>query len=208
MNCPHCGHLHTRVSDTKRVLEGLRRYRRCTKCHKPFGTLERIEEWDPTVNAYAVVDVPAAPQLQVVPPTPVEATAAKTPRRRGPAWQPNNDDSLLDYVTPAVKPLLLQWWNESRWSKHKGNATWTEAAWRASVTRVSNMPTDLQIKLCTAGVELGWQTLKLEYLVGTILPKSQTAANTSGRPLPQDPRMLEAIRQEHIATDAEPWPAA
>lgn len=203
MICPHCGHIHTRVTDTKRVLEGLRRYRRCTKCHKPFGTLERVEQWDPTVNAYAVLDVPAAPQLQVVPSAPpAEAPAAKTPRRRGPSWQPDNDDHLLEFVTPEAKPLLLQWWNESRWSKHKGNATWTEAAWRASVTRVSNMPSDLQLRLCSAGVEHGWQTLKLDFIANELPPQV-----SSGPPLPQDPRMLEAIRQENLAT-ANSWPAA
>lgn len=208
MNCPHCGHLHTRVTDTKRVLEGLRRYRRCAKCHKPFGTLERVEEWDPTINAYAARDVSATPQLQAVPSAPAVAPAAKAPRRRGPSWQPASDDTLLDYVTPDARPLLLQWWNESRWSKHRGNATWTETAWRASVTRVSNMPTDLQLQLCAAGVEHGWQTLKLEYLAGSGQVVTHPRVVSSGRPLPQDPRMLEAIRQENLAAAGEPWPAA
>jgi hypothetical protein len=85
---------------------------------------------------------------------------------------------------------LVQWWNESRRSKHKGNATWTEAAWQASVSRVAALPQAQQMLLAQAGVEHGWQALKPEYI------KDELARPTAaGRPMPKDPAMLAALEQ-------------
>ena len=100
------------------------------------------------------------------------------------------DEDCLVNVVAEVQPLLVQWWNESRKSKHKGNATWTEAAWQASVQRVSKLPHWQQVVLAQAGVEHGWQALKPEYL------KDELAKPTAaGRPMPKDPAMLAALEQ-------------
>jgi hypothetical protein len=211
MKCPHCGHHHSRVTDTKRVEHGTRRYRICAKCRQRFATLERIEEWDPGLSAYAVPDVAAPAPLRVLEAAPEpELAVASIPAPESPKPKPATtrhdaslDDERLAYVTAEVRPLLVQWWNESRRSKHRGNATWTRAAWEASVQRISNLPTHLQVELCQAGVEHGWQALKLEYILDK---RSPATVRTDGRLLPQDPRLLEAIRLEHEAEDL--WPAA
>lgn len=211
MKCPHCGHHHSRVTDTKRVEHGTRRYRICAKCRQRFATLERIEEWDPGLSAYAVPDVAAPAPLRVLEAAPEpELAVASIPAPESPKPKPATtrhdaslDDDRLVYVTAEVRPLLVQWWNESRRSKHRGNATWTRAAWEASVQRISNLPTHLQVELCQAGVEHGWQALKLEYIQDK---RSPATVRTDGRLLPQDPRLLEAIRLEHEAEDL--WPAA
>jgi hypothetical protein len=211
MKCPHCGHHHSRVTDTKRVEHGTRRYRICAKCRQRFATLERIEEWDPGLSAYAVPDVAALAPLRVLEAAPEpELAVASIPAPESPKPKPATtrhdaslDDERLAYVTAEVRPLLVQWWNESRRSKHRGNATWTRAAWEASVQRISNLPTHLQVELCQAGVEHGWQALKLEYIQDK---RSPATVRTDGRLLPQDPRLLEAIRLEHEAEDL--WPAA
>jgi hypothetical protein len=211
MKCPHCGHHHSRVTDTKRVEHGTRRYRICAKCRQRFATLERIEEWDPGLSAYAVPDVAAPAPLRVLEAAPEpELAVASIPAPESPKPKPATtrhdaslDDERLVYVAAEVRPLLVQWWNESRRSKHRGNATWTRAAWEASVQRISNLPTHLQVELCQAGVEHGWQALKLEYIQDK---RSPATVRTDGRLLPQDPRLLEAIRLEHEAEDL--WPAA
>jgi hypothetical protein len=186
MNCPKCRHDQSRVVDIKRKPDGLRRGRICVECGHKFSTLERVEVWDRTVQGYAP---PLPPPLAVVPDHFVEPTkkVAATARHQAAA-----DEECLSYVTPDARPLLVQWWNESRKSKHRANATWTRAAWEASVQRVSNMPTDMQLALCRAGVEHGWQALKLDYI------KDELAKPTAaGRPMPKDPAMRAAL---------ESWP--
>lgn len=209
MNCPQCGHAHTRVRDTKRVLEGLRRYRQCAKCRHPFGTLERIELWDPTVGAYGVVDAGApVPPLALVPPAPVvitppgpqpEPVAAEAPAApaagRMTRFMPSVED-LPDAICLDAAPLLLSWWCEARRSKHQGRATWTRAAWQASADRVAQLPDAQQLALCQAGNEHGWQALKPEYLAGSgpALPVAP-AVVAPGRLMPKDPAMLAALNE-------------
>lgn len=188
MNCPECNYNASRVHDTARVEGGLRRYRSCKKCGARFATMERIELYDHTLMAYVSPEDAPRP-LSVVPPAPKAsqqvAAARKADNRR---WHPA--DTVPDGVCEEAAPLLLEWWNESRRSKHKGNATWTEAAWLATCNRIAQLPQWQQVALCAAGVEHGWQTLKPEYL------KEELAKPTAlGRPMPQDPRMLAALEQ-------------
>lgn len=183
MNCPNCKHQHTRVLDTDRVADGIRRYRSCRNCGHRFATLERIEDWDPAMGSYAPAAGAIAPALAAVPdPEPRAKASARF------VAQP--DDFALADVAPHAQQLLVQWWNESRRSKHKGNATWTVAAWEASVKRVAALPPSQQLLLAQAGVEHGWQTLKPEYI------KDELARPTAaGRPMPKDPAMLAALEQ-------------
>jgi hypothetical protein len=101
---------------------------------------------------------------------------------------PGLDEEWPNSVTPEARPLLVQWWNESRRSKHGAKATWTPAAWQASVLRVSRLPIEHQLALCRAGVEHGWQALKPEYLKDEL-----TKPTGEGRPMPKDPAMLAAL---------------
>ena len=97
-------------------------------------------------------------------------------------YQAHLREDRLFHICDEAQPLIVQWWNESRKSRHGVKATWTEAAWKASVYRVANLPECQQVLLCKAGVEHGWQSLKPEYL------KDELAKPTGdGRPMPKDP---------------------
>jgi hypothetical protein len=187
MNCPKCNHEQSRVIDLKRKPDGLRRGRVCAGCGHKFNTLERVEIWDPTLHGY-VAPGEGRPALAVVPAPPAAAPKKVASARH----EASPGEDCLSFVSPEARLLLVQWWNESRKSKHRANATWTRAAWEASVQRVANLPTDLQLALCRAGVEHGWQALKLDYI------KDELAKPTAaGRPMPKDPSMRAAL---------ESWP--
>ena len=188
MNCPSCDHTQSRVIETIRVRDGLRRHRICSKCRHKFSTLEQVALWDPTLNGYVSV-VEERPALAVVPDH--SAAAPKKVAATG-RHQASLDDDCLVNVCAEAQLLMVQWWNESRKSKHRANATWTKAAWEASVQRVAALPKWQQMLLAHAGVEHGWQALKPEYL------KDELAKPTGqGRPMPKDPAMLAAL---------ESWP--
>jgi hypothetical protein len=190
MNCPHCGHDKSRVTETRANTEADRRIRLCQGCGRTFQTLERVCVFAGRAAGYVEVGQPA-PVLTAVPdPEPQPARARPAARH-----QATLDDERLSYVTPDARPLLVQWWNESRKSKHGAKATWTEAAWVASVQRVANLPTNLQLDLCRAGVESGWQSLKLEYLPRQGTGRVQPVPTAQGRPMPKDPAMRAALEQ-------------
>ncbi|MEN9768179.1 MAG: uncultured phage MedDCM-OCT-S38-C3 [Cyanobacteriota bacterium] len=186
MNCPHCNHDKSRVTETRSAGEADRRIRLCQGCGRTFQTLERVCVYAGRAAGYIEASPP--PILEVVPdPEPAPVRARATARHEA-----SPEEQCLSFVSPEARLLLVQWWNESRKSKHRANATWTRAAWEASVQRVANLPTDLQLTLCRAGVEHGWQALKLDYI------KDELAKPTAaGRPMPKDPSMRAAL---------ESWP--
>lgn len=194
MNCPHCGHDKSRVTDTRPRAAADLRYRICLGCGRKFSTLETVCVYAGRQTGHVSATPPVAvdfgpPEPQSGPDLPLR------PRPQIGRYKATLDDERLGYVTPDARSLLVQWWNEARWSKHKAKATWTETAWEASVQRVANMPTDLQLALCSAGVEHGWQALKLEYLDGQGKGRVQPAPTAAGRPMPKDPAMLAALEQ-------------
>jgi hypothetical protein len=189
MNCPKCGGTSNRILDTIRVREGIRRHRICNgkRCRHKFATLERIEEWDPGIQSYVAVapdqPAPLAPVIRLQQDRP--AAAAKTQRHAA-----SLDEDCLVNVCSEAQPLLVEWWNVSRKSKHGAKAAWSEAAWLSSVARVAKLPAWQQVLLARAGVEHGWQTLKPEYMKDEL-----TAPTAQGRPMPKDPAMLAALEQ-------------
>jgi hypothetical protein len=189
MNCPNCDHDVTRVLETRPREDGDLRYRRCMKCAHRFPTMERVCVNNPGAKGY--LDAPA---LRVVP-EPQQPAKAPAKAARAARVMP---DAVPDGfgITADAAPLLLQWWRESRRSKHGSRATWTEAAWLSSASRVGALPPARQLELCTAGVENGWMALKEDYL-GAHKPLG--LSQISRRPMPKDPAMLAALE--------EPWPA-
>jgi len=43
MNCPYCGHIESRVIDSRDASDGIRRRRQCCECGKRFTTYERLQ---------------------------------------------------------------------------------------------------------------------------------------------------------------------
>lgn len=193
MKCPHCGHEKSRVTETRANDEADRRIRLCLGCARTFQTLERVCVFAGRSAGYVEVGQPA-PALQVVPDPESESEPAAAKRVNNRRWHPVG---VPLGVCEEAAPLLLEWWNESRRIKHKGNAVWSERAWLASVERVKALPPAQQVALCQAGVEQGWQALKAEYLRdgAARLPQLPKA---DGRPMPKDPAMLAALQS---------WPA-
>lgn len=44
MRCPNCGYNETKVTDSRRSAEGIRRRRECLECNRRFSTLERLAD--------------------------------------------------------------------------------------------------------------------------------------------------------------------
>lgn len=143
MKCPHCGCPENRVTDTRDFGDYVTRYRHCRGCSKSFATRESLQDQSS------------------------EPKAAGQPKRVM-RYRPADPADIPVGVCAKASELLLQWWNESRWSKHRGKATWTRAAFVASAQRLADLrwefDQETQIDLATAGVEFGWQSLKPEYI--------------------------------------------
>jgi hypothetical protein len=74
------------------------------------------------------------------------------------------DHQELRVVSPDVQAMLVEWWNVSRLHKHGSKAVWTELAFSLSVRRVALLPPWKQLALAQAGIEHGWQALKVEFI--------------------------------------------
>lgn len=200
MMCPHCGHKKSRVTNTDDRDEYILRYRMCLKCAKPWTTIERLSVYVGRAAGHVEVELPPGrlePLRAPVPAPQQPATAELQPVKKKPG-RPSlvrfipADDYPLFGIREELRPLLLQWWRESRWSKHRSKATWTEAAWQASLKRVSEQSPAYQRQLVEAGVEFGWQALDPKYL-DPVKGMGQARPTATGRPMPRDPSMLAAL---------------
>lgn len=203
MLCPHCQHPHNRVLETREdsSANAIRRRHACRGCGKAFTTIQRVEafqdgEWQPVALA-AVPDPKPAPPA---PAAPRRRAASSAPDRLHPLT--GDEDFLKIFWVHLPTALLLdlfRWWNESRWGKHRTQATWTQAAFTLSANRVMDLVGKGQghkaRALVDAGIEHGWQALKPEYLRGPITA-SPPAAAPAGDPA------AAAIRHMLERTDA------
>lgn len=204
MKCPHCGHRRSRVTNTDDRDEFILRYRICLKCAKNFTTIERVSVYIGRAAGHVEVELPPGTVEALQAPAPALLQPAELPPpKKEPAptrlgrFMPTDDYPLFG-INEELRPLLLQWWRESRLSKHRSKATWTEAAWQASLRRVSKQSPAYQRQLVEAGVEFGWQALDPKYL-DPVKGMGQARPTASGRPMPRDPSMLSAL---------EPWDTA
>lgn len=186
MNCAHCGHHANRVTDTKDFGHSITRYRLCRKCGQTFSTRE-------TCKPVEAVRLEPADELDgIMPPSaPSAPSAPKEPKTTGTRlmrYRPADPADVPPGVDAEVVPSLLEWWNEARWSRHQGRATWTKAAFLASAERLATMSADAQLALVREGVERGWQALKRQYR-----ETSTTGMTGWDEFTPTDPRMVEAL---------------
>jgi hypothetical protein len=182
MKCPFCHHPRNRVLETRESLSenAIRRRHACRACGEAFTTIQRIEAyhsggWQPV--PLAVVPDPQPAPLAPVAPRPRAAAAERLhPLHPDKDWLP----SCTRDVPEAMFRDLLKWWNESRWGKHRTNATWTQAAFTLSANRVNFLcgtgQSHIARALVDGGIEHGWQALKPEYLKGTVRTTASTAA--------------------------------
>lgn len=198
MNCSECNRPGIRVTDTIDRGDHRRRYTICPNCGHRGVTIERHAVFMSRSLGFAEAPVdlsdlnPPEQPAATPKPKPVagEPTATQRSRRYHPVTIELFPVELL--IDPKAAVLLMQWWNNSRWSKHGGRAVWTQAAFNAAATRVSALAPSVQVELCEAGVEHGWQTLKYEYIRkrGELLPgQSGTLRNPSSQ------RALEGVME-------------
>lgn len=176
MKCPNCGNEKSKVLETRKDDGRDKRIRLCSRCSTNFTTLEIVVVFAGKAAGYTEVK-------------PIETKTSDIPKLHGRYVARDNDECLMQ-CCPQARGKLVQWWNESRWSKHKAKATWTKAAWDSSVGRVAGLPAYLQEILASAGVESGWQTLKREYITN-----AEQKEDPSGRLAPKDAAMTAAIHQ-------------
>lgn len=190
MNCPHCGSPTSRVTETKPCDGYDKRVRICRDCSKVYRTIERVAVYAGRAAGYFEAggsvmveadDDEAAPEPEVKP-------AAKVKLAE---FYPVVPGDELSSVCEEARPLLVEWWNNSRRSKHQKNATWTETAWLLTVKRVAALPMWQQVLLGQAGIEHGWQTLKLDYI------KTSQPPQEAGL-VPKSTAMQEAINRWNL----------
>ena len=163
MNCPHCNHPESRVTETRSGPDADRRIRICRSCGKTFQTMERVAVFAGRAIGYleaTVADALVDPEE----PEPLAPAIAA-------CFHPVVVGDELNGLPMSVRSNLVEWWNNSRYSKHKKQATWTRQAWLFTVKRIAALPHWQQELLAAAGVEHGWQTLKVDYIKGATPPK-------------------------------------
>lgn len=193
--CPKCSSDRHSVRETRDHPQGTLRYHRCHGCGASFKTLQAVVQKplprDAARNLYQLPG--AAGDLAGLP----DRVRPAKPRKAA------RFVATLDAIEAAmqrpvpvgplcmgVAELLLRWWNESRMQKHGGKAVWSEAAFSGSVRRVAVLSHAAQGLLAEAGVEHGWQALKIEYL------QAQPSAPTPALPAlsgPRNPEMRQAL---------------
>lgn len=147
------------MTETRAGNEADRRIRQCRSCAKTFTTLERVAVYAGRAAGYIEAGGLALLEDDDPEPMPVVVTPAATG-----AFHPVVVGDELNDLPVEVRRLLVEWWNNSRRSKHKSSATWTRNAWLMTVKRIASLPEWQQRALAAAGVEHGWQTLKTEYI--------------------------------------------
>lgn len=178
MNCPHCGTDKSRILETR----GDRRVRQCSNCLKDFSTWEVLAAWA-GAHAKFIHEAPPQEAPPKTEPLPVKPKRAK-PARFHPVQL---EDELLG-TDKDLAALLVSWWDESRWSKHQGSASWTRAAWLSNANRVIAMPHSKAMALASRGVEMGWQSLQEEYV-------NDVSSADQGQMAPRNSAMQKAIEQ-------------
>ena len=175
MNCPHCGADKSRILETR----GDRRVRQCSNCLKDFATYE-------VLAAYAGRD---RGWIHESPPQEVFLSPKLLPKPKPARFHPVQLEDELLTADKELAALLVSWWDESRWTKHRNSASWTRSAWLSNVTRVTSMPYPKAMALARRGVEMGWQSLQYNYV------NDVSSSTDQGQMAPRNSAMQKAIEQ-------------
>jgi hypothetical protein len=167
MRCPKCQSTGNFATETKRCTvnsseDSLKRRRICRDCGAQWTTTERIDKWDNDLRQWTGHAEPELPKVDPVVRTREPRQSRPAASRFHPITLEQVADTLLG-IPPEVCQMLLEWWNNSRRSKHGTAAAWTEKAFTMSVDRVKKLPHWQQVVLTKAGIEHGWQALNPSY---------------------------------------------
>ena len=92
---------------------------------------------------------------------------------------PNSD---LVRIPSDICLSVLDWWNESRRSKHGSRCVWTQKAFAQSCRRLANLPHWQQRLLIDKAVENGWMGLDVSFVEKEIQRQMQQQRQRSHGP--------------------------
>lgn len=173
------------------------RFRECRTCGGSFTTREKVVVSIGYGKGYVDID-----KMNVeLPPVPKPKAPRAVPRYRD---VPAKEIAAVVHgrLPEPMVQKLAEWWNESRWSKHRAKAVWTERAFRLSVERLAHvfsMYPERAESLLDKALEAGWMQLSPTYLDST--PTGAPAlppASTGLAPASAD--MQLAVSQWNAAT--------
>ena len=179
MKCPHCGAEKSRVLNNRED----RRVRQCSNCLKDFATYEVLAAYAGRERGWIHEGPPQEETTE-------KPKVLPKPEKGKPArFHPLLLEDELLTADKDLAELLVSWWDESRWTKHKNSASWTRAAWLSNATRVLAMPHSKAMALARRGVEMGWQSLQEEYV------NDVSSSTDQGQMAPRNSAMQKAIEQ-------------
>jgi hypothetical protein len=176
MRCEKCGSTSNLTLETRRVSfqspdDGLKRKRLCRSCGHEWITTERVDRFDRRLKQW---DGHPADRAQATARPRARRARQKKPAAFWPVTMEQAADDLLG-IPADVGSTFLEWWNNSRRSKHASGAAWTQAAFRGSANRVKALPHWQQAILVQAGVEHGWQALYPSYIKERLMQQQRGA---------------------------------
>ena len=189
MRCPECDSTSNLATETKRATvaslqDAFKRRRICRDCGAQWTTTERIDKWDFDLKQWTGHAGPdPEPRLPKVSEQTVVRTRPRPQRAKPAAFHPvalEQAAGVLLGIPADVCLMVLEWWNNSRRSKHGASATWTEKAFTMSVDRVKKLPHGQQVMLAQAGVEHGWQSLNPSYCKDLLAQQQQQQQRHGG----------------------------
>lgn len=88
---------------------------------------------------------------------------------------------------------VLDWWNESRRSKHGARCVWTEKAFAKSCRRLASLPHWQQRLLVDKAVENGWMGLDVSFIETEIQRLTREQQQRQRPHGPQSPQLRDAL---------------
>jgi len=133
----------------------------------------------------------------------IEVALPSRRSRKPTAFWPIAIDQALPYLgangteSPPIPGdiclAVLEWWNESRRSKHGSSCVWTERAFAQSCRRLGSLPHWQQRLLIDKAVESGWMGLDVSYVEKEIQREKQKQQQRQRLMGPQSAQLQAAL---------------